>query len=70
MVQPMYAMGKAVRLARMVNPESNRMMAITVDHAISRGIAPLTGIHDIQGTIDKIVAGRPDANLLWSSNRY
>ena len=61
MVQPMYAMGKAVRLARMVNPESNRMMAITVDHAISRGIASLTGIHDIQGTIDKIVAGRPDA---------
>ncbi len=61
MVEPMYAMGKAVRLARMVNAESNRMMAITVDHATSRGIAPMTGIHDIQGAIDKIVAGRPDA---------
>ena len=61
MVEPMYAMGKAVRLSRMVNPESNKMMAITVDHATSRGIAPMTGIQDIQGAIDKIVAGRPDA---------
>ena len=57
----MAMMGKEVRLARLVNPKSNKMMAITVDHAISRGIAPMTGIHDIQGAIDKIVAGRPDA---------
>lgn len=61
MVQPMYAMGKAVRLSRMVNAESNKMMAITVDHATSRGIAPMTGIQDIQSAIDKIAAGRPDA---------
>lgn len=60
-VEPMMAMGKAVRLSRMVDPESGKMMAITVDHAISRGIAPMTGIHDIQGAIDKIVAGRPNA---------
>ena len=61
MTEPMYAMGKAVRLSRMVNPLSNKMMAITVDHATSRGIAPMTGIQDIQGAIDKIAAGRPDA---------
>lgn len=60
-VDPMMAMGKAVRLSRMVDKESNKMMAITVDHAISRGIAPMTGIHDIQTAIDKIVAGRPNA---------
>lgn len=36
-------------------------MAITVDHAISRGIAPMTGLHQIQNTIDKIILGRPDA---------
>ena len=35
MVEPMYAMGKAVRLSRMVNPISGKMMAITVDHATS-----------------------------------
>lgn len=57
----MAILGKEVRMSRLVNPKSNKMMAITVDHAISRGIAPMTGIQDIQGAIDKIVAGRPDA---------
>ena len=57
----MAMLGKEVRMSRLVNPKSNKMMAITVDHAISRGIAPMTGIQDIQGAIDKIVAGRPDA---------
>ena len=57
----MAMLGKAVRMSRLVNPKSNKMMAITVDHAISRGIAPMTGLHHIQDTIDKIVAGRPDA---------
>lgn len=57
----MELLGKEVRMSRLVNPKSNKMMAITVDHAISRGIAPMTGIQDIQGAIDKIVAGRPDA---------
>lgn len=55
------SLGKKVRMSRMVNPVSNKMMAITVDHAISRGIAPMTGLHSIQSTIDKIVAGKPDA---------
>ena len=57
----MALLGKEVRMSRLVNPKSNKMMAITVDHAISRGIAPMTGIQDIQGAIDKIVAGRPNA---------
>ena len=57
----MAMLGKAVRMSRMVNPKSNKMMAITVDHAISRGIAPMTGLHSIQDTIDKIILGKPDA---------
>lgn len=57
----MAMLGKEVRMSRLVNPKSNKMMAITVDHAISRGIAPMTGLQPIQSTIDKIVAGRPDA---------
>ena len=60
----MAMLGKQVRMSRLVNPKSNKMMAITVDHAISRGIAPMTGLHQIQSTIDKIVAGRPDALTL------
>lgn len=60
----MAMLGKEVRMSRLVNPKSNKMMAITVDHAISRGIAPLTGLHHVQDTIDKIILGRPDAMTL------
>jgi fructose-bisphosphate aldolase, class I len=54
-------LGKEVRLSRLINPKSNKMMAITVDHAISRGIAPMKGLIPIQSTIDKIILGKPDA---------
>lgn len=60
----MAMLGKEVRMSRLVNPKSNKMMAITVDHATSRGIAPLTGLHHVQDTIDKIILGRPDALTL------
>lgn len=52
-------LGKAVRMSRLVNPKSGKFMAITVDHSLSRGI--LKGLIPIQETIDKVVAGRPDA---------
>lgn len=55
----MAMLGKSVRMSRLVNPKSNKMMAITVDHSISRGI--LEGLIPIQETIDKIVAGGPNA---------
>lgn len=60
----MAMLGKEVRMSRLVNPKSKKMMAITVDHAISRGIAQLTGLHQIQDTIDKIIAGKPEAMTL------
>lgn len=60
----MAMLGKEVRMSRLVNPKSNKMMAITVDHAISRGIAQLTGLHQVQATIDKIIAGKPEAMTL------
>jgi class I fructose-bisphosphate aldolase/fructose-bisphosphate aldolase/2-amino-3,7-dideoxy-D-threo-hept-6-ulosonate synthase len=55
----MAMLGKAVRMSRLIDQTSNKMMAITVDHSISRGI--LQGLIPIQDTIDKIVAGGPDA---------
>lgn len=55
----MAMLGKAVRMSRLVDQKSDKMMAITVDHSISRGI--MHGLINIQDTIDKIVAGRPDA---------
>jgi class I fructose-bisphosphate aldolase len=63
-IKIMAMLGKEVRMSRLVNPKSNKMMAITVDHATSRGIAPLTGLHHVQDTIDKIILGRPDAMTL------
>lgn len=60
----MAMLGKEVRMSRLVDKKSNKMMAITVDHAISRGIAPMTGLHDVQTTIDKILLGRPNALTL------
>lgn len=57
----MAMLGKEVRMSRLVDSKSDKMMAITVDHAISRGIAPMTGLQPIQKTIDAIVAGRPNA---------
>ncbi len=55
----MAMLGKAVRMSRLINSQSNKMMAITVDHSISRGI--MHGLIPIQETIDKIIAGGPDA---------
>ena len=60
----MAMLGKEVRMSRLVNPKSNKMMAITVAHATSRGIAPLPGLHHVQDTIDKLILGRPDAMTL------
>ena len=55
----MWFLGKEIRLSRLINPDSGKMLAITVDHSISRGI--MTGLIPIQKTIDTIIQGRPDA---------
>ena len=52
-------LGKDIRLARLLNPKSGKLLAITVDHSIARGI--MAGLIPIQSTIDRIVAGVPDA---------
>jgi len=52
-------LGKEIRLARLLNPKSGKLLSITVDHSIARGI--LTGLIPIQSTIDRVVQGGPDA---------
>jgi class I fructose-bisphosphate aldolase len=55
------SVGKKVRMRRLLGP-SGRLLAITMDHPITRGLLP--GLEDIHGTMKKIVAGGPDAITL------
>lgn len=55
----MWFLGKEIRLSRLLNHNSGKMLAITIDHPISRGI--MTGLIPIQKTLDTIVQGAPDA---------
>ena len=50
--------GKEVRLKRLLGP-SGRLLAITIDHPITRGI--MDGLVPIRDVMKKIVAGGPDA---------
>ena len=52
-------LGKKVRLNRLLNNESNNLLAIAIDHGISRGVLP--GLVDIENTIKKIMKGKPDS---------
>ncbi|MDN3523586.1 class I fructose-bisphosphate aldolase [Halomonas ramblicola] len=52
-------LGKQIRMNRLLNPKSGRMLGITVDHPITRGVLP--GIENISGVLDQVVAGRPEA---------
>lgn len=52
-------LGKEIRMKRLFNEQSDRLLAIAVDHSISRGI--FDGLIPIRETLAKIVAGEPDS---------
>lgn len=52
-------LGKEVRLRRLINSKSNRYVAITIDHAMARGVLP--GLVNVKETLNKIYEGKPDA---------
>lgn len=54
--------GKEIRLARLLNPKSKRLLGITMDHPITRGVLP--GLENIRETLKNVVAGRPDSITL------
>jgi DhnA family fructose-bisphosphate aldolase class Ia len=55
-------LGKAIRLGRLFNRESGRLLAITLDHAIARGVLP--GLEDASSALEAVVTGRPDSVTL------
>ena len=54
--------GKEIRMARLFNPKSKRMVLVTIDHGIC--INPMKEISDPAGVVRKIVEGGADAILL------
>ena len=54
--------GKKVRIERMRNPASGRILTVAIDHAPSYGV--LTGIEDIQVVIDRVAGAGPNAMVL------
>ncbi len=54
--------GKEIRLARLLNPKSKRLLGITMDHPITRGVLP--GLEDVRSALKRVIAGRPDSITL------
>ena len=52
-------LGKEIRLNRLLNQKSGKLLAIAVDHSISRGI--YDGLIPIRETLRRIVDGCPDS---------
>jgi len=55
-------LGKAVRLNRLRNPDSGRILTVAVDHAPSYGI--LHGLEHIQAVVDQVAGAAPDAMVM------
>ncbi len=58
----MSTLGKAVRLERLKNPGSGRILTVALDHAPSYGL--LKGLENIRGVIEQVASGGPDAMML------
>ena len=54
--------GKKVRLARLRNAKSGKMLTVAIDHAVSGGILP--GIENLPETVESILSAGPDAVIL------
>lgn len=52
-------LGKDIRMNRLLNKKSGKLLAITVDHPIGRGV--FEGLSNIRQTISNIVDGGPDS---------
>lgn len=55
-------LGKEIRLQRLKNPTSGRILTVAVDHAPSYGVLP--GLERMQQVVDRVASAGPDALLL------
>jgi len=55
-------LGKLIRLNRLFNQKTGRMLTVAMDHTISYGV--ISGLDCIQKTIDEVVNACPDAVMM------
>ncbi|HKG27300.1 MAG TPA: hypothetical protein VKB09_16730, partial [Thermomicrobiales bacterium] len=58
----MSGIGYQLRLGRLFNAESGRSFVTAIDHGVTLGVP--SGAEDAVGTLERIIAGSPDAVLL------
>ena len=58
----MSTLGKAVRLGRLKNAGSGRILTVALDHAPSYGLLP--GLEKIQPVVEQVASAGPDAMML------
>lgn len=58
----MTALGKAIRLKRLQNPVSGRILTVAIDHAPSYGV--LAGLENITRVVERVASGGPEAIML------
>ena len=58
----MTTLGRTVRLARLQNPTSGRILTVAVDHAPSYGV--LRGMESIRPMVDRVARAGPDAMVM------
>jgi len=58
----MSTLGKTVRMARLMNASSGRILTVAMDHAPSYGV--LDGLQDIRSVLERVAGGEPDAVLM------
>ena len=58
----MAALGKEVRIKRLQNPASGRILTVAIDHAPSYGV--LAGLENVEAVIERVASGSPEAMLL------
>ena len=58
----MTSLGKAIRMARLKNSASDRILTVAVDHAPSYGV--LEGLEGMDSVLSQIAEGGPDAVLM------
>lgn len=58
--------GKKIRLSKIINPSTNRMCIVPLDHAVTMG--PISGIENIVQTIQRLGINTTDAIVIHKGN--